>query len=245
MRLISESRREEPPPEKILYNGKLACVPSTLSGISQLSVSTLRAILDFHGFSMVGSKEELALRVHLLRQGRSAGMFIQQENQLRDFIAIVQQLVIEEQRIHAASPYLHMNRQQSFATSSFSSTLVELPRHVSKLDLKQLFNPQLRHLDAVRQHRVENDAKSTVQLKTYTVKPDLREFVCTPGTSIKIKWSAEEVGDSGWKPGWYKAIVQRYHSGSDILTVVYPCEPGCTYSVDVSVWLSLGKLRSC
>ena len=93
---------------------------------------------------MVGSKEELALRVHLLRQGRSAGMFIQQENQLRDFIAIVQQLVIEEQRIHAASPYLHMNRQQSFATSSFSSTLVELPRHVSKLDdLKQLFNPLL------------------------------------------------------------------------------------------------------
>ena len=91
-----------------------------------------------------------------------------------------------------------------------------------------MFNPLMRHLDAVRQHRVENDAKSTVQLKTYTVKPDLREFVCTPGANIKIKLSAEEVGDSGWKPGWYKAIVQSYHSESDILTVVYPCEPGCT-----------------
>ena len=112
VRLISESRGEGPPPEKKLYSGKLAYVPSTLSGISQFSVSTLRAILDFHGFPMVGTKEELALRVHLLRQGRSAGMFIQEENQLRNFIAIVQQLVIEEQRIHAASPYLHVNRQR-------------------------------------------------------------------------------------------------------------------------------------
>jgi len=74
---------------------------------------------------------------------------------------------------------------------------------------------------------------------------DIRESACTPGASIKVKWSAEEIGDSGWKPGWYKAIVQSYNSKSDTLSVVYPSEPGCIYTIDVSVYLACGNLRLC
>jgi len=55
-------------------------------------------------------------------------------------------------------------------------------------------------------------------------------YVGTQGASIKVKWSTEEIGDSSWKPGWYKATVQSYDSKSDTLSVVYPSEPGCMYT---------------
>ena len=54
------------------------------------------------------------------------------------------------------------------------------------------------------------------------------------GARIKVKWSSEEIGDSGWQAGWYTAIVQSYDSDSDEIIVSYPSEPGCTYTLDLS-----------
>ena len=59
-------------------------------------------------------------------------------------------------------------------------------------------------------------------------KKTLTDEICQIGTRIKVKWTKEEVGESGWKPGWYIAHVQGYDD-EDEITVIYPSEPDCIY----------------
>ena len=40
--------------------------------------------------------------------------------------------------------------------------------------------------------------------------------LCQPAAQISAKWSSEQLGDSGWKPGWYKAVVQAYDTEDTI-----------------------------
>ena len=35
------------------------------------------------------------------------------------------------------------------------------------------------------------------------------------GSQIKVRWSKEEMGETGWKPGWYSAEVQEAGIRSD------------------------------
>ena len=34
-----------------------------------------------------------------------------------------------------------------------------------------------------------------------------KEKLCQVGAKVKVQWTKEEIGDSGWKPGWYIAYV--------------------------------------
>ena len=43
-----------------------------------------------------------------------------------------------------------------------------------------------------------------------------RQQLCQPAAQISAKWSSEQLGDSGWKPGWYKAVVQAYDTEDTI-----------------------------
>ena len=61
----------------------------------------------------------------------------------------------------------------------------------------------------------------------------IRNQVCQTGTRITVKWTKEQVGDSGWKPGWYTADVQYYDDINDEISVLYPGEPDIVYKMDV------------
>ena len=67
--------------------------------------------------------------------------------------------------------------------------------------------------------------------------------MCLVGSKIKVKWSVDEVGDSGWKPGWYIAFVEGYDEGDDEIIVSYPCEPGCVLKLAVTPQLEADKIR--
>ena len=69
------------------------------------------------------------------------------------------------------------------------------------------------------------------------------ESIKQTGSKIKVLWSAEEVGDSGWKPGWYPATVQKYCEETDILTVVYLLEPGICYEEELSPLIARKKIK--
>ena len=246
VKLISESQNESAPPSPVLYDGKLALIPSSLTGIGRLPVSKLRAILWHHAFPVTGTKDELALHVFLLRQSRTSHIFRNERNQLKDLIKIVDQLVLEERRLHINNTVC---RKRQYA-SEYSTKQVPLPSHITKHeDLPNLFNPLLDYIDIVHQTRSENDDRSTVHLihrkeqslpnKTST----FRQQLCQPGAQISVKWSSEELGDSGWKPGWYKAVVQAYDTEEDTITVVYPSEPGCVYTMGLSSMITSKKIK--
>lgn len=93
-------------------------------------------------------------------------------------------------------------------------------------------------LDKQRLERQEKDKEGLVGFtKTgnyNTGTAAAAEQIKEVGAKIKVKWSAEEIGDSGWQAGWYKAIVQGYDDELDEIIILYPSEPGCTYTLDLS-----------
>ena len=58
------------------------------------------------------------------------------------------------------------------------------------------------------------------------------------GVHLKIMWTRDEIGDTGWKPGWYSAEVQSSTIENDEITVVYITEPDCVYTVEVTPLLA-------
>ena len=63
------------------------------------------------------------------------------------------------------------------------------------------------------------------------------------GAKVKVKWTVDEIGDSGWRPGWYVATIQSYSDETDRATLVYSSEPGCTYEIDLSTYINQKKIQ--
>ena len=69
----------------------------------------------------------------------------------------------------------------------------------------------------------------------------LMEQITHVGSVVKVRWTAEGVGDSGWTPGWYKATVQKFDQDSDTITLKYPREP--VLYEELTPLLSQGKIK--
>ena len=63
------------------------------------------------------------------------------------------------------------------------------------------------------------------------------------GQRVKIQWTSDDIGDSGWRPGWYIAEIQNVDQEADVIKVVYTSEPNCVYDVEVTPLFFEGKLR--
>jgi hypothetical protein len=63
------------------------------------------------------------------------------------------------------------------------------------------------------------------------------------GTLLRVRWGKDELGNSGWRPGWYVAEVQGADVLEDTVDVVYVSEPESIYNIDVTEFLAQGKLQ--
>ena len=63
------------------------------------------------------------------------------------------------------------------------------------------------------------------------------------GRQVKVKWTKEEIGVTGWRAGWYSTEVQKSNISSDEITIVYVSEPESIYEVEVTPLLAHGKLK--
>ena len=139
-----------------------------------------------------------------------------------------------------------------FTKRTFSSTQnkisVPLPHHIHDYsDLCHLFDPLIQFVDIIHEQRSTTEivtaVKSDLQCSTVKTDFDIKDQVCIVGSKISIKWSKEDVKDSGWKPGWYTAYVQEYDEDEDEITVNYPCEPGCVYTLSVTPAITADTIR--
>ena len=63
------------------------------------------------------------------------------------------------------------------------------------------------------------------------------------GTRIRVRWTKHEIGDSGWRSGWYVAEVQGSNILEDTIEVVYISEPESIYTIEVTEFLGQGNLQ--
>lgn len=122
-------------------------------------------------------------------------------------------------------------------------------------NMVDLFQPLLDHISYSHAARSETDSaaqqtQSTSTTRTsfnsyqlVTKEEEMQEVLSTAGAKIKVKWTSEEIGDSGWSPGWYLAVVQSYYHEDDLVTVSYPSEPGCTYQFELSNFIKKRKVK--
>ena len=65
---------------ELSYSGRLSNVPRTVTVISNLTAAKLREILHFHGYPITETKDQLALRVYLLKHHqRAAATFTEEQ----------------------------------------------------------------------------------------------------------------------------------------------------------------------
>ena len=139
----------------------MAAVPSTVSGISRLTVGKLRAILRHHGFSILGSKDQLVIRALSLRQGCTASISVKGEQQLKDTVKISRSLLFAQRSLNLSSYTYHKRTYASTTTKS----VLSVPLHIrTEDDLTDMFMPLLKHLTSIRDERRAKDEKTTVNL---------------------------------------------------------------------------------
>ena len=235
------------PPVAILYRGDLKNIPSTASKLAKLSVGQLRAILHFHGLPIGGIKDELIIRICFLKSNRIAAIFAREERQLKDLINIAYDL-IHSQRMLSINNHIYTRRTY---LSTENKICVPLPLHIKDVsDLCHLFDPIIQFIDIIHEQRsiAENITPINTDPHCITDKMDLHENdikdqVCLVGSKITVKWTKEDVKDSGWKPGWYSAFVQEYNEDEDEITITYPSEPGCVYTMAVVPAIAADTIR--
>ena len=78
------------------------------------------------------------------------------------------------------------------------------PSHIHKSNLQEVFDPIVNLLEEERKDRQVSDKHSHVHelLGQPMTRTNLKEQMSQVGTVVKIKWTEDEIGDSGWKPGW-------------------------------------------
>lgn len=90
----------------------------------------------------------------------------------------------------------------------------------------------------------ESVQEGILRLHISTCKvPDLYDQISEIGASLKIKWSKDEVKESGWKAGWYHVEVQAVDPDRDEITLIYKKEPTVIYTECVTQLISEGKVK--
>ena len=74
------------------YSGKLEEIPLTLSKIN--TIPYLWSILKFHNLPTTGTKDQLVMRVYLLRCSKTTTVTAREEQQWRDRVSLVYKTIL-------------------------------------------------------------------------------------------------------------------------------------------------------
>ena len=81
-----------------IYDGIISNVPSSVSQLNKQPVRYLRAVLSHHGILSVGTKEELIIRIGLLKCGQQQAVFSRERKALVELISMFKELLGVERK---------------------------------------------------------------------------------------------------------------------------------------------------
>ena len=224
------------------YSGNLTAVPTTTAAINRLTITNLRSILKHHNLPIVGTKEQLVMRVFLLRHNRTSVATAREEGQIRDLIALAYDCINQQRQLYLTS---HLYRKRTYTLKPSISEFVIVPSSIrSESDLTSLFQPLLSYIEDRKKCRKEKDKSSVlIPASGKESSENDAERMKIVGSKVKVKWSSLEVKESGWRPGWYAATVHKYCRESDTITIAYVTEPGVTYDEELTPLISNNKIK--
>ena len=245
--LLAQHRNETIPEDYVIdYDGDLNSIAKTISELRKYPVAHLRYILNYHGIQTRGTKEELALRLLLVCQNRYYLCFKGEEDEVMKTISLAEDIILDQKRHKIINPQC-ISRKRTHTKMKCSSRLA-IPAYISFQNLQDVFNELKQYVTILKEIRHTKDkelytkCRNVVDESLSTSYDEYEEYFCI-GRKVKVKWSKEELGDSGWRGAWYCAHVQGGHIEDDSINIVYYTEPECVYTLCVSEYLALGKLK--
>ena len=219
----------------------LESLPSKLPEIQKLPIYVMKKILFDKGFCSLGIKDELALRLYLLRNGRCAIIGYHVRKSLENVISIAEKII---HQLLTAKLTSRIQRRRSFATPGQVKSRIPVPAHITNIqDLIKLLG-NLKHFLKVPNINggSEENRGSTGTIDAFFSKVDEREKYFEIGTLVKVKWSNDQLG-TGWKPGWYTATVQSSDMDNDLIHIIYHSEKDIVYPMEVTPSISSGRIK--
>ena len=245
-RLVQKREGDIPEDYSPNYDGDLSKVANTVTELRKYPVARLRYILNYHGIQTCGTKDEMILRLLLVSQNRYYLCFKGEEGELIRTISLAERIILQQKRQIILHPQ-YMTRKRTY-TKKKCNNYLNVPQNITFQTLENAFKELKDYIKTLKSLRLKKGEELNLKNKSVNHKcsnrnsDDYEEYFCI-GKKLKIKWSKEELGNSGWTQGWYSAQVQEGHVEDDTVTVVYFSEPKCVYTLCVSEYLALGKLK--
>ena len=240
----------QPKDFKVNYSGNLSTLPKTVAELKKLPIASLQFILRQHNLPISGKKDDLVLRLFLLRNRRSHLTSYWEVQEIKRLIGIAKTILFHQMREDVINLPDVRRRRKFISKGAVKKSLISVPSDFTKEGLCDLFNPLLKYIETIPnvKREIAESSQQSNSIKNYlitdtTPEQDDHESYFEIGKKVKIKWTADEIGDSGWRPGWYVAEVQSASMDADEVTVVYLSEPDVVYTIEVTPLLAQGKLR--
>ncbi len=149
------------------------------------------------------------LRLFLLRHGRPFLAAANQTKAVMNTINIAKKIISEEVRKHfLETTNVRLIRKNGTNLKHRSS--VPVPENIKcPSDLHALFEPLEQYIN----NRIKNTDCLSVPVSVdnhtdlFADEDSTYNTFFEVGTRIRVRWNKDEVGDSGWHPGWYVAEV--------------------------------------
>ena len=179
------------------YKGDLGSLPKSISMLKKLPAATLQYNLKYHNLSTSGKKDNLVLRVFLLRNGRSHLASYMQVREIKDLIKLVQSLILYQVNCEIIDqPEVYRTRKFPGKNLAKKSQ-IPIPYGVSKENLENLFETLLIYLNHKTHHSSNmNKVENTMENKTGSKEVNYEDYF-EVGSNVKIRWTSQEIGDSG------------------------------------------------
>jgi hypothetical protein len=255
-------------PDDVVYSGDLSDIPDTLTLISKLSISLLREVCKIHGILYSGVKEELALRVFLLRHRRSYLALEKEREALMQLLSVIRSIIFEQKRIHLDKIYFRDRkypgvgipevsgkdaRKRASLVQSWTLSTIDVPAGVGAANVYSVFEEIAKAVSSNRTMFMdtENVRNSMGPATRSSTKNSLEVHVhpldglTSVGSKIQVKLDEDDVQGTLMKPGWQQAEIQSYDSDTDIAVIVYKKASNYVYQIYVSELLASGQMQPC
>lgn len=110
---------------------------------------------------------------------------------------------------------------------------------LDEITIEYVSEPSKRYTMKVK----ESVNEGLLKLLKVNCDSDIYDEVTEIGARIQVRWSGNDVKETGWKAGWYAAEVQGFDPDEDMISIVYDREPKRVYQECVTQVISRGEIR--
>lgn len=186
----------------------------------------------------MGNKDDLTLRLYLLKHNKRHVISYHLRQQILETIAIAETIIDQQIKGRIVNGPV-IRRTRKFTTKGIERSSLDSRRLE---EISGVFRGLRRYVKTLGIEDNTGSVECSAGTSIDSESPFLYEEYFEVGLAIKVKWVQKDLG-TGWKPGWYSAVVQSCDIQNDTINIIYNLEPNVIYSVEVSPCISSGRIK--